>query len=241
MMHDEHRLGVRFRLAEPSDLKDVIGFYDIMIEAMRGSDFDAYWRKGVHPSEDYLRDAISNRSMLIGEWDLGNGRRSRSGGSPGPTARPVQRSQEGPIRSENHSDDPVEGSIVGALVMDGNIAPGYERVPWMVDAEDGEFEVLHLVATHPGCHGRGIAKAMVMRAIESAEERGVRSIRLDTFPTNERSQRLYESCGFRCLGDHALHYEELGERPFVIYEYAIEHPGTNTNGVGCERERHPGG
>jgi GNAT superfamily N-acetyltransferase len=48
----------------------------------------------------------------------------------------------------------------------------------------------------PSCRGRGIATALVARAIEAARERGARRAVALVAPDNRPSQWVFESCGF---------------------------------------------
>lgn len=43
----------------------------------------------------------------------------------------------------------------------------------------------------------GVAKALVMQAIEHFRQQGVAQVRLDTLTDNEAASKLYDSCGFR--------------------------------------------
>ncbi|WP_165247724.1 GNAT family N-acetyltransferase [Adlercreutzia sp. ZJ141] len=115
----------------------------------------------------------------------------------------------------------VDGSIVCALVMNREGAPGYDSVPWLVPAASGEVLVLHVVATLPAYHGRGFAKQLVKAAICAAREQGARALRLDTFTTNVRGQRLYETCGFTRVGTFPVFYDDLGTVNLVMYEFAL--------------------
>lgn len=118
----------------------------------------------------------------------------------------------------------VEGRVAGAFVMDGVGAPGYEDVPWTVDADSGEVAVIHLLAVHPDFRGRGLARPLMEAAATIAREQGKRALRLDTLVANEGAQRTYERLGFRCLGAHRLAY---GPYPnpstpnFVLYELPL--------------------
>ena len=114
--------------------------------------------------------------------------------------------------------------LVGAFVMDGVGAPGYEDVSWTVDAGPDEAAVIHLLAVHPDFRGRGMARLLMAAAADIARERGKRALRLDTLVANEGAQRTYERLGFRCLGPHRLAY---GPYPnpvtpnFVLYELLL--------------------
>ena len=87
----------------------------------------------------------------------------------------------------------LEGEgIASAMVVNHEGEPGYEAVPWSVDAPPESVGVLHVVATLPAYHGRGFARAMMEAGIDVARAAGKRAVRLDTFTTNVRAQSLYE-------------------------------------------------
>lgn len=116
---------------------------------------------------------------------------------------------------------PEDGAIASAMVLNGSGASGYENVPWRVSADLSEVSVIHVLATLPAYHGRGCARALLNGGIAAARAHGKKALRLDTFADNERSHRLYESCGFQKVGIHDLFYDDLGTVGFVLYELAL--------------------
>ncbi|MFN6561668.1 MAG: GNAT family N-acetyltransferase [Nostoc sp. ChiSLP01] len=60
-----------------------------------------------------------------------------------------------------------------------------------------EFAFIHDIWVEPEYRQNGIARQMVMQAVESFSQMGVKQIRLDTANANEASRRLFASCGFR--------------------------------------------
>ena len=118
----------------------------------------------------------------------------------------------------------VDDRLAGALIMNGDGAPGYEDVPWTVEAGPDEAVVIHLFAIHPSFRGRGLARPFMAAAAEVARGRGKRVIRLDTLVANAGAQRTYERLGFTCLGAHRLAYGPYPnpvEPNFVLYELAL--------------------
>lgn len=108
--------------------------------------------------------------------------------------------------------------IACAMVMNGEGAEGYERVPWPVQAAPGEVWVLHVVATLPEFHGRGFARALQEAGIEAARAAGKRALRLDTFTFNARARSLYERCGYVYVGTYPMFYDDLGTIDAAMYE-----------------------
>ncbi|MGD1277178.1 MAG: GNAT family N-acetyltransferase [Tepidisphaeraceae bacterium] len=60
-----------------------------------------------------------------------------------------------------------------------------------------EFAFLHDLWVEEAYRHEGIARQMVMRAIERFRELGVKQVRLDTAAANEPARGLFQSCGFR--------------------------------------------
>ena len=208
------------RMARTDEVEQVMDFYTQMIDEMRGTDFDVLWEHGIHPSPAFLREAISAGQVYVGVLDEGAAgdasARGGQGAHEGANARGGDDAREG--------GDPGGGGasrIACALVMDEEGEAGYEDVPWSVPVQPGEAYVLHVVATLPVFHGRGYARQLVAASVEAARAAGKKAVRLDTFVTNARGRRLYESCGFDCLGTHVLRYGNLGPTAVALYEKAL--------------------
>ncbi|WP_256973403.1 GNAT family N-acetyltransferase [Nostoc sp. T09] len=60
-----------------------------------------------------------------------------------------------------------------------------------------EFAFIHDIWVEPEYRQQGVARQMVMLAIERFDDIGIKQIRLDTAAINEAARRLFASCGFR--------------------------------------------
>jgi len=60
-----------------------------------------------------------------------------------------------------------------------------------------EYGFLHDLWVEPEYRNEGIARQMVMLAVEKFKQMGVKQIRCDTAGKNEIARKLFESCGFR--------------------------------------------
>jgi len=60
-----------------------------------------------------------------------------------------------------------------------------------------EFGFIHDLWVEEDYRHEGIARQMVMLAIERFKEMGVKQIRLDTAAANDPARKLFASCGFR--------------------------------------------
>ena len=116
------------------------------------------------------------------------------------------------------------GRIAGAMVADESITPGYEAVPWNVQAAPGEFVTVHLFAVHPDFRGQGLARPFLEAVERTARERGYKAVRLDTLVTNLGAQRTYERLGYANMGRHHLTYGtyiDTDEPRFILFEKAL--------------------
>lgn len=60
-----------------------------------------------------------------------------------------------------------------------------------------EYGFIHDLWVEPEYRNEGIARQMVMQAVEQFRTIGVKQVRLDTAMPNEAARKLFESCGFR--------------------------------------------
>lgn len=114
-----------------------------------------------------------------------------------------------------------DGCIACALVVDHTRAPGYEVVPWQVDAPLDQIGIVHAVATRPAYHGRGFAAKLVGTAIEASRAEGLRALQLDTLLDNVRAQGLYTKFGFVNHGVWPIYYDDLGTIDLNLFERVL--------------------
>src|SRR5688500_1559278 len=60
----------------------------------------------------------------------------------------------------------------------------------------GEFGFIHDLWVEPEYRNEGVARQMVMLAVEKFRQMGVGQVRLDTAMPNEAARRLFEACRF---------------------------------------------
>lgn len=109
--------------------------------------------------------------------------------------------------------------IVGAFILNHTEGEGYDRTAWHVQTK--RPAVIHLLAVHPELQGRGLAKALLKKAVEISRHKGDASIRLDTLPWNKQSCSLYSHFGFQHCGDVELEYPSTGTILFSMFEYKL--------------------
>ena len=115
-----------------------------------------------------------------------------------------------------------DGQIVAAYIMNHDCDEAYHTVRWLTDAEDKEMVVLHALRVLPEYGGRGYSKQLVQHAIDTARERGLKSIRLDCIEGNDVPQKMYMSFGFVYVDTVEITYVDIGiPRKFLLYEFAL--------------------
>ena len=95
--------------------------------------------------------------------------------------------------------------MLGACILNGIQGVDYGIIDWDVQCDDAEVNVLHLLGVSPAARGRGVGRAIIDKAAAMAMERGMKSLRLDTFDNNAPAIALYRSCGFTDHGVYEIH------------------------------------
>lgn len=207
------------RVARPNEFDAVLAFYTTMIDEMQGTDFDVQWQHDVHPSPTFLRESLEAGQVIVGLLPAEGVEEKITGADHDAEAiETVEVVEATDATSEDAEPAPV---IACAMVVNHEGAPGYDAVPWTVDAPPEQVGVLHVVATLPAFHGRGFGRQLVKGASDIARAQGLVVLRLDTFPHNVRGRGLYESCGFSDRGEWPVHYPALGDIQVAMYELAL--------------------
>ena len=105
--------------------------------------------------------------------------------------------------------------ICGFACIDQNQAPEYKTLDW--HSPDQAY-VIHRLAIHPECGGRGYASQMIRFAEEHALKNGIRDLRIDTLSKNHRAQALFRKAGFEYIGD--VHFPRKTE-PFCCFHKTL--------------------
>ena len=113
------------------------------------------------------------------------------------------------------------GTLVGAMVINHACTPGYETIPWAVDAKPEEVSVIHILGVSPDVQGKGVAGKMVREAIRLARQAKQKALRLDVLAGNLPAQKLYTAAGFLYMGSIKLFYEDTGLTDFLLYELPL--------------------
>ena len=103
---------------------------------------------------------------------------------PGAYRQPISgRSLDGP------------GSLLFMARLDG-VAVGCAA---LLDLSDGTAELKRMIVD-PDHAGRGVGRSLLLRILQTARDRGLRSVRLEVGIRNVEARRLYQSVGFRDRG-----------------------------------------
>ena len=112
----------------------------------------------------------------------------------------------------------IDGQIAAAFAINDDPEREYRNVQFSKALAHGEYLTIHALAVATNLQGQGIGKQIVQFCIDFAQAHGYKAIRLDVVPTNYPARKLYEQCGFVCLGDVDLErgYEHIPL--FSMYE-----------------------
>ena len=113
------------------------------------------------------------------------------------------------------------GEIRGTVALSEDPEGDYDHAEWSADLRKGEYLVIHALAVHPGCSGKGIGGFMVEQCISIAKKKGYKALRLDVVPGNIPAERLYMSRGFAYTGTVDLHRDAVGIPLFDLYELLL--------------------
>lgn len=107
-------------------------------------------------------------------------------------------------------------SILGVVVLNTWEEPEYGGLEgWSVP---GPALVIHKMAVDPAAQGKGVAGALFAFALDLARERGLASLRGDTYTENGTMQHLFRRFGFRRVGQVHFPGRPL---PFPVYERVL--------------------
>lgn len=111
-----------------------------------------------------------------------------------------------------------EGKVLGAFALNDNPQGDYSMGKWRKQLSEGEYLIIHTLATDPDIYKSGAARFMVEYCIEFTKKRGYKAVRLDVVPGNDPAERLYESMGFLFAGqaDIARGFDDIPI--FDLYE-----------------------
>lgn len=106
-----------------------------------------------------------------------------------------------------------DNDYVGIITVNEDQPAEYSKIKWL--SETGRNLIIHRLAIHPNWQGKGIAMKLMDFAEEYAKKNDYRSVRLDAYTANPKSNGLYEKRGYKKVGQIFIPMREL---PFHCYE-----------------------
>jgi len=82
-----------------------------------------------------------------------------------------------------------DGQVVGFIL--GQVQEEYKMY------RTGRYGMIHDLWIEPDQRRRGIARELVLAALDRFRQAGIEQVRLDTSARNTAAQKLFASCGFR--------------------------------------------
>ncbi len=92
-----------------------------------------------------------------------------------------------------------EGKISAAFALNRLVDEEYNTTAW--EKPDANFIAMHRLCVSPDFQRMGIGKACMLEIERFALENGYNAIRLDTFSKNIKAIPMYESLGFKAVGE----------------------------------------
>lgn len=100
------------------------------------------------------------------------------------------------------------------ISVEENKVVGYIGLSVIID----EGYILN-VAVHPDYQGKGIGKALVKTVDDFAVENNLAFVTLEVRPSNEKAISLYESFGFKKVGERRDYYSNPKENALLLTKY----------------------
>ncbi|GJM63844.1 N-acetyltransferase [Persicobacter diffluens] len=91
----------------------------------------------------------------------------------------------------------IEGQYAGSVVLNTTTTPPYEKIHWQSE----EFLAVHRLVSLPAFRVHKPGLLLMQFAEQLAVERGLNSIRLDTYSNNARANAFYRKLGYEFRGE----------------------------------------
>ncbi len=91
-----------------------------------------------------------------------------------------------------------DGNLICTFAVNHECEEEYDLCPWQFPGEP--YIVVHRLAVNPKYQRQGVAVEAMKLVEKNAKEKGIKTIRLDTFYSNPAATSLYESLGFKVIG-----------------------------------------
>lgn len=114
-----------------------------------------------------------------------------------------------------------EEKVVGTSVINYNVIPEYDLVPWQVAEPKEKISTIHALAIDPSLWGTGCSEQFVTMILDYCKSQGDIANHMDVIDTNSFAKSLYLKCGFTCVQELDMYYEVVGTRSFSMMEYVF--------------------
>lgn len=111
--------------------------------------------------------------------------------------------------------------ICASMLLNHEQLDIYASVPWKYHADPERVLSIHTLCVPPSQAGRGRGTQMVTFAMEEAQRRGCRVIRIDTWEKNEPAARLYCRLGFCDAGKAEVVFGGVISETLIFFEKKI--------------------
>lgn len=114
-----------------------------------------------------------------------------------------------------------KSKIIASVVLNHEGTVNYDKANWNVDTTNEKVLVLHLLAVDPNYRGIGLAKKLVLFALEKASKDGMEAFRLDAIKYNTPAINLYKSLGLFPVDEHTekINAKEIS---FILMEKRVK-------------------
>lgn len=111
----------------------------------------------------------------------------------------------------------IDNKIIASLAFQIGEEEMYEDMGWSITKD---VSVIHLLAVNPKHRNKGYAKSLLLKVINENKNK-IKAVHLDVMLTNLSASKLYESVGFKYIGQKEVYYEDTGKIVANLYEYII--------------------
>ena len=109
--------------------------------------------------------------------------------------------------------------ILGAVVLNEQQSEEWRTITWINTKE--KCLIIHALVVDPVMQGKGYGLKLMRYAEEFALTKNFFSIRLDSFPGNEKSNDLFLKLGYQIVGTVIFNSKPEGNREYYCYEKII--------------------
>ena len=188
---------MEFRLAKKQEFDSVRDLYWMLIDETSHLPSFPHWKKGLHPSDEWLLESLEKSQMFVLEEN-------------GEILASV-------ILNSKANEQPIDKPSAGSTFKRGE-----DFIPAKLIDEAGlKGYTIGGAQVSPKHAGKGLGTKMMQYILDYAKEIKMQAVRLDVISNNSSAEHLYQKMGFRFVQTQRLYYEVTGERDFNLYEYYL--------------------